>query len=160
MEEDLQKLLQGLQALTEGDGPTLDAFVSRDAAELLRERGTAPISEDDRVRYEVHPLDDTSLDQLQNTVSKHLNAWVRSHAWRDAGAPCAALQSARRTSRPRSRSAIWTTSGPRFAPPDLTRIERVACRVTDSTASFAGRRGGSSARLARARVCGGADLAR
>ena len=40
MEEDLQKLLQGLQALTEGDGPTLDAFVSRDAAELLKERGT------------------------------------------------------------------------------------------------------------------------
>ena len=39
MEEDLQKLLQGLQALT-GDGPALDAFVSRDAAELLRERGT------------------------------------------------------------------------------------------------------------------------
>ena len=35
MEADLQKLLQGLQALTEGDGPTLDAFVSRDAAELL-----------------------------------------------------------------------------------------------------------------------------
>ena len=45
MEADLQKLLQGLQALTEGDGPALDAFVSRDAAELLKERGGAPISE-------------------------------------------------------------------------------------------------------------------
>ena len=44
MEDDLQKLLQGLQALTGGDGPTLDAFVSRDAAELLKERGAAPIS--------------------------------------------------------------------------------------------------------------------
>ena len=73
MEEDLQKLLQGLQALTGGDGPTLDAFVSRDAAELLKERGAAPISEDDTVRYEVHPLDDTPIDQLQATVTRRLN---------------------------------------------------------------------------------------
>ena len=91
MEEDLQKLLQGLQALTEGDGPTLDAFVSRDAAELLKERGAAPISEDDIVRYEVHALDDTDIDQLQENVTRRLNEWSSRHAWRDAGAPCASL---------------------------------------------------------------------
>jgi hypothetical protein len=137
MEEDLAKLLQGLQALTEGDGPTLDAFVSRDAAELLRERGTAPISEDDRVRYEVHPLDSTDIDQLQNTVSKQMNAWSGSHAWRDAGAPCASLQKCKA-----HLEASITISDlddewllvSLLA--DLTRMERVACRVTDSDGEF------------------------
>ena len=137
MEADLQKLLQGLQALTGGDGPALDAFVSRDAAELLRERGSQPISEDDRVRYEVHPLDDTSLDQLQATVTRRLNEWSSRHAWRDAGAPCASL-SVRKT----HLAAEITISDlddewllvSLLA--DLTRMERVACRVTDSDGEF------------------------
>jgi len=137
MEADLQKLLQGLQALTEGDGPTLDAFVSRDAAELLRERGSQPISEDDIVRYEVHPLDDTAIDQLLNTVSKHLNEWSGKHAWRDAGAPCASLQKCKAHV-----AASITISDlddewllvSLLA--ELTRMERVACRVTDSDGEF------------------------
>ena len=137
MEEDLQKLLQGLQALTEGDGPTLDAFVSRDAAELLRERGTAPISEDDIVRYEVHPLDDSDIDQLQATVTRRLNEWSSRHAWRDAGAPCASLQ----TCKAHLAASItisdlddeWLLVS---LLADLTRMERVACRVTDSDGEF------------------------
>ena len=137
MEEDLQKLLQGLQALTEGDGPNLDAFVSRDAAELLKERGAAPISEDDIVRYEVHALDDTPIDQLQATVTRRLNEWSSRHAWRDAGAPCASL-SVRKT----HLAAEITISDlddewllvSLLA--DLTRMERVACRVTDSDGEF------------------------
>jgi len=137
MEDDLQKLLQGLQALTGGDGPTLDAFVSRDAAELLRERGTAPISEDDTVRYEVHPLDDTSIDQLRTTVTRRLNEWSSRHAWRDAGAPCTSLQKCKAHV-----AASITISDlddewllvSLLA--DLTRMERVACRVTDSDGEF------------------------
>ena len=66
--------------------------MSRDAAELLKERGAAPISEDDIVRYEVHALDNTPIDQLQATVTRRLNEWSDKHAWRDAGAPCASLQ--------------------------------------------------------------------
>ena len=137
MEEDLAKLLQGLQALTEGDGPTLDAFVSRDAAELLRERGTAPISEDDRVRYEVHPLDDTAIDQLQATVTRRLNAWSGSHAWRDAGAPCYNLKGCK--AHVAAEITISDLDDEWLLVSllaDLTRIERVACRVTDSDGEF------------------------
>ncbi len=133
----MQKLLQGLQALTEGDGPTLDAFVSRDAAELLKERGAAPISEDDIVRYEVHPLDDTSIDQLQKTVTRRLNEWSATHAWRDAGAPCASL-SVRKTHVAAEITISdlddeWLLVS---LLSDLTRMERVACRVTDSDGEF------------------------
>ena len=71
MEEDLQKLLQGLQALTEGDGPTLDAFVSRDAAELLKERAPTRSPRTICVSYEV-PADDTAIDQLQNDCHETL----------------------------------------------------------------------------------------
>ena len=137
MEEDLQKLLQGLQALTGGDGPTLDAFVSRDAAELLRERGTAPISEDDTVRYEVHPLDDSDIDQLQATVTRRLNEWSDKHAWRDAGAPCYNLKGCK------AHLAAQITISDLDDEwllvsllAELTRIQRVACRETDSDGEF------------------------
>ena len=137
MEEDLQKLLQGLQALTEGDGPTLDAFVSRDAAELLRERGAHPISEDDIVRYEVHPLDDTAIDQLQATVTRRLNEWSSRHAWRDAGAPCYNLKGCK--AHVAAEITISDLDDEWLLVSllaDLTRMERVACRVTDSDGEF------------------------
>ena len=60
MEEDLQKLLQGLQALRKMAPTSTLCF---DAAELLR-KGLAPISEDD-LWYEVQLADDTAIDQLQ-----------------------------------------------------------------------------------------------
>ena len=138
MEDDLQKLLQGLQALTGGgDGPGLDAFVSRDAAELLKERGTAPLSEDDTVAYEVWPLDDAPVDALRATVARRLDAWSGAHAWRDAGAPGASLKS-----RGTHVAACITIADlddewllvALLA--ELTRVESVACRVTDGDGEF------------------------
>ena len=138
MEDDLQKLLQGLQALTGGgDGPGLDAFVSRDAAELLKERGTAPLSEDDTVAYEVWPLDDAPVDALRATVARRLDAWSGAHAWRDAGAPGASLKS-----RGTHVAACITIADlddewllvALLA--ELTRVESVACRVTAGDGEF------------------------
>ena len=86
----------------------------------------------------MHPLDDTDIDQLQATVTRRLNEWSpRRHAWRDAGAPCASLQKCKAHV-----AASITISDlddewllvSLLA--DLTRMERVACRVTDSDGEF------------------------
>ena len=85
----------------------------------------------------MHPLDDTAIDQLQETVTRHLNEWSGSHAWRDAGAPCYNLKGCKA-----HLAAEITISDlddewllvSLLA--DLTRMERVACRVTDSDGEF------------------------